>query len=80
VDPVDSSNGILALLPGSVIGHAMKDLPPAGAGQPEELTVELKAGEPHGLVRIRYRLMRSRRGKSTNWFWTAVHAEPARAA
>ena len=71
----EDSNGILATLPGDLIGYASQDLPPPGAGQSSEVVVERLAGDPHGLVRIRFRLMRARRGKSTSWFWTAVHAE-----
>lgn len=71
----DEPNGILPLIRGEVIGQSREVLPPAGRGEPAERTAVLDAGPPHGLVRIRYRLMRHRHGKSENWFWTAVHAE-----
>lgn len=72
----DEPNGILPLILGDVIGRTSRELLPVpGAGQPAEQVVEVDTGRPHGLVRIRYRLMRHRHGKSENWFWTAVHAE-----
>jgi len=69
-----ANNGILAKVPGDVIGRASQTLPPAKAGQPEHLTAEADAGH-HGRVRITFELSSSRRGKWRNWFWTAVHAE-----
>lgn len=72
----DEPNGILPLILGEVIGRTSRELlPTPGAGQPPEQVVEVDTGRPHGLVRIKYRLMRHRHGKSENWFWTAVHAE-----
>lgn len=73
----DEPNGILPLIRGEVIGRTSRELlPTPGAGQPVEQVVEVDTGRPHGRVRIKYRLMRHRHGKSENWFWTAVHAEP----
>lgn len=72
----DEPNGILPLILGEVIGRAGRELLPApGQDQPAERVVEVDSGRPHGLVRIKYRLMRNKHGKSVNWFWTAVHAE-----
>jgi hypothetical protein len=36
--------GILAKIPGDLIAHGSKTLPPAGAGQPERMSVELDVG------------------------------------
>lgn len=71
----EEDNGILAQIRGDVIGSAASRLPRAGLDQPTELTAEADAGQPLGLVRIRYRLQRHRHGKSQTWFWVAVHAE-----
>lgn len=71
----DPDNGILSLILGQHIGAGSKQLPPPGDGQPAELVTELDTGRPYGLVRIRYKLMRHKHGKSVNWFWTAIHAE-----
>lgn len=72
----DEPNGILPLILGDVIGRTARELlPRPGAGQPAERVVEVDTGRPHGLIRIRYRLMRHKHGKSETWFWTAVHAE-----
>lgn len=71
----DEDNGILAQIRGDVIGAAAARLPRAGSDQPPELTADVDAGPPVGLVRIRYRLQRHRHGKSQTWFWVAVHAE-----
>ncbi len=71
----DEPNGILPYILGAVIGGTASTLPRPGPGQPTERTAEVDTGKPYGLVRIRYRLMRYRHGKSDNWFWTAVHAE-----
>lgn len=71
---MEQPNGILPLIPGDIIGSAARNLPPPSDGQPMELLTDVDTGPPYGLVRIRYRLMRSRHGKSVNWFWTAVHA------
>lgn len=73
----DDPNGILAQLQGPTISDGNKLLPrpdETQAGDPVR-SVEIDAGRPLGLVRIRYRLMRHKHGKSINWFWTAVHAE-----
>jgi hypothetical protein len=67
-------NGILAKIPGELIGQGSQSLPPAGFGQPERLHVEIDAGHL-GKVRITYELKSSRRGKWTNWFWNACFAE-----
>lgn len=72
---MEQPNGILPLIPGDIIGSTARSLPPPGDGQPTELLAEVNTGPAYGLVRIRYRLMRSRHGKSVNWFWTAVYAE-----
>ena len=69
-----ADNGILAKIPGDLIARGSKTLPPAGAGQPEKMSVELDVGHL-GRVRIAYRLTSSRRGKFHNWFWTASFAE-----
>lgn len=69
-----AENGILAKIPGDLIGRAAQSLPAAGDGQPLETTVEVEAGHL-GRVRITYHLKRSRRGKWTNWFWAASFAE-----
>lgn len=72
----DEPNGILPLISGEVSGRTARELlPRPGAGQPAERVVEVDAGHPNGLVRIKCRLMRHRHGKSVSWFWTAVHAE-----
>jgi hypothetical protein len=77
IDPMqDEPNGILPYILGEVIGRTSREaLPIPGPDQPPDRTVEVDAGPPHHLVRIRYRLMRNRHGKSQNWFWTAVYAE-----
>lgn len=75
----DEPNGILPLIDGALIGRtAREQLPPAAAGQPETIEIEVDSGNHLGQVRIRYRLLRSRHGKSRGWFWTAVHAEQAK--
>lgn len=71
----DEPNGILPLILGEVIGQTAQSLPRPGPDQPTERTVEVDSGRPHGVVRIRYRLVRHKHGKSVSWFWTAVHAE-----
>lgn len=71
----DRPNGILPLILGQYIGAAAQLLPRPGPDeQPERLT-EIYTGQPYGRVRIRYKLMRHKHGKSINWFWTAIHAE-----
>lgn len=72
---LDEDNGILAQIRGDVIGTAAARLPRAGSDQPLELTAEVDAGHPLGLVRIRYRAQQHRHGKSRSWFWVAMHAE-----
>lgn len=72
---VDEYNGILSQLRGDVIGSAAARLPRAGSDQPAEVTADVEAGQPVGLVRIRYRAHQHRHGKSRTWFWVAVHAE-----
>lgn len=72
---MDQPNGILPLIRGDIIGSAARGLPPPGEDQPAELLADVDSGPPYGLVRIRYRLMRHKHGKSISWFWTAVHAE-----
>ncbi len=71
----EPDNGILAQILGQHVAAGSKQLPPPSDIQPAELVTELDVGRPHGLVRIRYKLMRHRHGKSVNWFWTAIHAE-----
>ena len=71
----DDQNGILPLILGEVIGQTAQSLPRPGPDQPTERAVEVDSGRPHGVVRIRYRLVRHKHGKSVSWFWTAVHAE-----
>lgn len=70
-------NGILPLIQGQVIGNGAHRLPPAGPDQPTEVSLELDAGPPYRLVRVRFKLMKHKKGKNTHWFWTAVHAEQA---
>lgn len=70
----DDDNGILAQIRGDVIGATAARLPRAGLDQPPELTAEVDAGHPLGLVRIRYRSQQHRHGKSRTWFWVALHA------
>lgn len=71
---LDEDNGILAQIRGDVIGSAASRLPRPGLDRPPELTAEADAGQPLGLVRIRYRAQQHRHGKSRTWFWVAVHA------
>ena len=76
--PVETQpNGILPLILGHVVGAGAKQLPPAGPEQASELSIEIDAGQPYQMVRIRYKLMRHKRGKNIHWFWTAIHAERA---
>ena len=70
----DELNGILPLIRGDIIGATARGLPPPGEDRPTELLADVDSGPPYGLVRIRYRLMRHKHGKSIGWYWTAVHA------
>lgn len=72
--PVESSNGVLTLVPGEIIGSASRQLPPAGKGQPE--TADAVVNVPNlGFVRITYRLNSYSHGRSKHWHWQAVRAE-----
>lgn len=71
----EQDNGILPLIPGQHIGAGSKQLPPPAENQQPEQVAVVDTGSPHGLVRIRYKLMRHKHGKSVNWFWNATHAE-----
>lgn len=73
--PDERPNGILPLIQGQVIGAGALQLPPAGPDQRTEISLELDAGQPYRMVRVRFRLMKHKKGKSIHWFWTAVHAE-----
>lgn len=73
--PEDRDNGILAQIRGEILGAAWKTLPPADHTELPERVVEIDAGPPLGMVRVRYRLARHKRGKDIHWFWVAFHAE-----
>lgn len=72
-------NGILARIRGEDIAKGSNSLPRAGAGQPEQMKVEIDT-PGSGRVRITYYLNRHKRGKSHYWFWAAHHAEPVEPA
>ncbi|RST54090.1 hypothetical protein [Variovorax sp. DXTD-1] len=68
-----ASSGILAKVPGDVIGATSMSLPKPGPGQPPERFAEV---DHHlGRVRITYKLSSTTHHKSTNWYWKAVFAE-----
>jgi hypothetical protein len=67
------SSGILAKVPGAVIGSAAMSLPKPGPGQPAERYAEVY--HALGRVRITYKLASNTHHKSTNWFWKATFAE-----
>ena len=71
---MDEDNGILAQIPGEHVARAGNLLPPAAAGEDSIATVLFEVPDV-GYVRMRFKLMSSRRGKSRLWFWTATHAE-----
>ena len=66
-------NGILAQLDGGLIGGTVSHLPPAETSAEPKIWIDVHAGAL-GLVRIRYRRHRSKRGKSSYCFWVAEHA------
>jgi len=66
-------NGILAQLDGGLIGGTVSHLPPAETSVEPKVWIDVQAAGL-GLVRIRYRRHRSKRGKSSYWFWVAEHA------
>lgn len=67
------SSGVLAKVPGEVIGRASMALPKPGPGQPAERYAEVD--HDLGRVRITYKLASTTHHKSTNWFWKATFAE-----
>jgi len=72
----DTSNGILARVPGQYISAGHSGLPAPGEaqrGEPERRVIIQVPGL--GLVRVTYLLHSHRHRKSRHWFWTAVHAE-----
>lgn len=73
--PEDRDNGILAQIRGEILGAAWQTLPTADHTQQPELVVEVDAGPPHGMVRVRYKLMSHKRRRDVHWFWTPWHAE-----
>ena len=72
-EPV-AGNGILVKVRADDIAAGSHLLPPAGPGQPVELTAVVDTPNL-GKVRITYRLKRSPRKKTGIWFWTAGYAE-----
>jgi hypothetical protein len=71
---VITDNGILAAVPGHLIGGASRTLPDPATAPDDELTAEVDAGDV-GRVRIAYRRRRIRHGRSSHWAWLAVSAE-----
>jgi hypothetical protein len=67
-------NGILAQLPGELIGGCKSHLPPAETSAEPKVWIDVQAGAL-GLLRIRYRRHRFRRGRSTHYFSVAEYAE-----
>lgn len=67
------SSGILAKLPGDVVGGTERRFPKAGPGQPAERHAEID--HALGRVRITYKLASSRHNKCTTWYWQATFAE-----
>ena len=74
-----ADNGILARIRREDIAKGSNTLPPAGAGQPEQMKVEIDTPN-NGRVRITYALNLNKRGKNRYWFWGAHHAEPVESA
>lgn len=80
---MESTNGILARVPGEVIGEAGHQLPAPSEeemsdtlrGKAPERTVTLRDVRELGTVRITYRLNTHKHGKSRRWHWLAVHAD-----
>lgn len=68
-----ASSGILAKVPGDVIGAAAMAFPKAGPGQPAERFAEVD--HYLGRVRITYKLAITTHHRSTNWFWKPTFAE-----
>ncbi|CUJ79884.1 hypothetical protein [Achromobacter sp. 2789STDY5608628] len=64
-------NGILEQVPGQYVAQAALTLPPAATAEDRDYPVEIDAG----LVRITFRRQKTRRNKTSHWFWSARRAD-----
>lgn len=77
--PMVDDPGILPKIPGEFIAMASRDLPQPQrrAGETAWSSVDTGPVWKLGVVRIRYRCVRMRHGRSTHWAWVAEFAEPS---
>ncbi|CAB3627547.1 MULTISPECIES: hypothetical protein [Achromobacter] len=67
-------NGILEQVPGQYVAQAQQTLPPAATAEDRDYPVEIDAGHA-GRVRVTFQRQKTRRAKTTHWFWRAQRAD-----
>ena len=71
---VKKMNGILAQVSGEQIARAKAQLPFAQTAEDRNYEVTIDAGVL-GTVTLHFKRLKARKGKHTNWFWSAFRAD-----
>jgi hypothetical protein len=71
---VDDENGILSKIPGQYVAVANQILPKAETAQDDTMQAVVEV-PGFGHVRLTFKRLRHKRGKSVHYFWCANRAE-----